>query len=182
MRSRISIRGCVRPSVGPSVGLSVRRSVGHTRAETMQKWRFLTKTTISTSENASYAVYPAWLLQIIQFIQYVVIGTNHVQPTQYQQPHVHEHIPNGCQKELTCKWRLREGKQWKDRGYCFEAFFDYAGLPLCRCGWTWLTRVFRLRLGSWDWILRGKNLGGKKKWEIGMEARISFPNGKLLTG
>ena len=44
MRSRISIRGCVRPSVRPSVGPSVRPSVrpsvGHTRVETMQKCRF----------------------------------------------------------------------------------------------------------------------------------------------
>ena len=33
MRSRISIRGYVRPSVRPSVGRSVRPSVGHTRVE-----------------------------------------------------------------------------------------------------------------------------------------------------
>ena len=33
MRSRISIKGCVRPSVGPSVRWSVRPSVRHTRVE-----------------------------------------------------------------------------------------------------------------------------------------------------
>jgi len=38
-------------------GMSVCPSVGHTRVE--KKVPFLTKTTISTSENASYAVYPA---------------------------------------------------------------------------------------------------------------------------
>ena len=47
MRSRISIRGCVRPSVRPSVGPSVRpsvrRSVGHTRVEILQKCRFWPK-------------------------------------------------------------------------------------------------------------------------------------------
>ena len=52
MRSRISIRGCVRPSVRPSV----RRS--HT-SWNLAKPPFLTKSTGSTSENASYAVYPA---------------------------------------------------------------------------------------------------------------------------
>ena len=45
MRSRISIRGYVRPSVGPSWNHA--------------KVPFLTKTTTSSSENASYAVYPA---------------------------------------------------------------------------------------------------------------------------
>ena len=39
MRSRISIRGYVCPSVGRSDG----QSVGHTRVETMQKWRFWSK-------------------------------------------------------------------------------------------------------------------------------------------
>ena len=47
MRSRISIRGCVRPSVGPSVRPSVRPSVGpsvgHTRVKTMHKCRFWPK-------------------------------------------------------------------------------------------------------------------------------------------
>ena len=58
MRSRISIRGCVRPSVGPSVGPS-HMSWNHTKV------RFLTKTTISTSEYASYAVYTALFLHLI---------------------------------------------------------------------------------------------------------------------
>ena len=55
MRSRISIKGCVCPSVllsvGPSVGWSVRRShISWNHA----KVPFLTKTTFSTSKNASY--------------------------------------------------------------------------------------------------------------------------------
>ena len=54
MRSRSSIRGCVRPSVRPSVCRS-HMSWNH------EKVPFLTKNTISTSENASYAVYPALL-------------------------------------------------------------------------------------------------------------------------
>ena len=43
MRSRISIRGYVRPSVGLSVRLSIHPSVHHTRVETMQKCRFWPK-------------------------------------------------------------------------------------------------------------------------------------------
>ena len=38
MRSRISIRGCVRPSIRPSVRQSVRPSVGHTRVEKCRFW------------------------------------------------------------------------------------------------------------------------------------------------
>ena len=52
MRSRISIRGCVRPSVGWSVRPS------HTSWNQL-KMPFLTRTTTSTGKNASYAVYPA---------------------------------------------------------------------------------------------------------------------------
>ena len=55
MRSRISKWGCVRPSVGWSVRPS-RSSWNHAKKP------FLTKITASTSENASYAVYPALFL------------------------------------------------------------------------------------------------------------------------
>ena len=57
MRSRISIRGYVRPSVRPS-----HTSWNHAKVP------FLTKTTISTSENASYAVYPALLSSILHIL------------------------------------------------------------------------------------------------------------------
>ena len=60
MRSRISIRGCVRLSVGPSARPSVRPSVRRSHTSwNHAKVPFLTKNTISASENASYAVYPA---------------------------------------------------------------------------------------------------------------------------
>ena len=52
MRYRICIRGYVGPSVRPSVHRS-HTSWNHAKVP------FLTKTSISTNENASYAVYPA---------------------------------------------------------------------------------------------------------------------------
>ena len=62
MRSRISIRGCVRPSVGPSVRPSVRRSVGHTRVETTRKCRFWPKLLSVRARTHLMAVYPALFL------------------------------------------------------------------------------------------------------------------------
>ena len=71
MRSRISIRGCVRPSVGPSVRPSVRPS--HT-SWNRAKTPFLITTTISTSENASYAVYPALFFLSFCLPSFVVLS------------------------------------------------------------------------------------------------------------
>ena len=60
MRSRISIRGCVRPSVGPSVRPSVCPSVGRSHTSwNPARVTFLARITSSTGENASYAVYTA---------------------------------------------------------------------------------------------------------------------------
>ena len=66
MRSRISIRGCVRPSVRRSVCWSVRPS--HT-SWNPAKVRFSTKITGSTSENASYAVYTVLFQLSIQRLE-----------------------------------------------------------------------------------------------------------------
>ena len=64
MRSRISIRGCVRPSIRRSVGRS-HTSWNHAKVPC------LTKTTISTSENASYGRVSGlvhWSLRAIKFM------------------------------------------------------------------------------------------------------------------
>ena len=74
MRSRISIRGCVRPYVRPSVHPSVHRS--HT-SWNHAKMLFLIKTTISTSNNASYAVYAALLGADKQSISGTVCSSLH---------------------------------------------------------------------------------------------------------
>ena len=78
MRPRIFIRGCVRPSISPSVGQSigplVGPSIGPSIRQSHTSWNhakmpFSTKVTISTSEDASYAVYTALFFFTTQWIK-----------------------------------------------------------------------------------------------------------------
>ena len=68
MRSRISIRRCVRPSVRPSVGRSVHPLVSHTRVETIKKWRFWQKLlSVWARTHLMPCIRPCWFWFLLYF-------------------------------------------------------------------------------------------------------------------
>ena len=74
MRRRISLRGCVRLSVRPSIRKSLTPSLRRLLVASYAEYSaLLTKTTISTSENASYAVYSV-LSMVQRAFELLVLG------------------------------------------------------------------------------------------------------------